>query len=116
MVATSSEHLDRIFHALAHPTRRRILAATARGGVSVGALADAGQHSFAAVAKHIQVLEDAGLLEKEWQGRTAMCRLNPDALREANEWIDAYRQFWTVRLDELEKLLRRKPRKRGGKS
>ncbi|WP_373046880.1 ArsR/SmtB family transcription factor [Vulgatibacter sp.] len=110
-----SPRLDAIFHALADPTRRAILAGLAEGERSVGEIAAPFAISLAAVSKHLKVLEAAGLIDRRWEGRTARCRLDAEALRTADEWLAHYRRFWTDRLDALERMLRdeaRPPRRK----
>jgi DNA-binding transcriptional ArsR family regulator len=109
MVKSSSGALDRTFAALADPTRRGIVATLATGPRTVGALADPLPMSLVAVSKHVGVLERAGLVTRTRVGRTQVCRLRPDALREAAGWLDAYREFWTVQIDSLERHLREQP-------
>lgn len=108
------ERLDATFTALAHPTRRGILAALRAGEKSVGELAAPHQMSFAGAAKHVRVLERAGLLERRKVGRQVLCRLRPDPLREAGDYLRQWEQFWNQRLDALEALLDDRPRPRRG--
>jgi DNA-binding transcriptional ArsR family regulator len=97
--------LDTTFHALAHPTRRAILAHLAQGEQSV--LQIAAQHPIAlnSVSKHLKVLEQAGLLRRRIAGRTHYCSLRTDPLRIAEEWLVTSRHFWSERLDALEAYL-----------
>jgi DNA-binding transcriptional ArsR family regulator len=99
--------LDLTFAALTDPTRRAILKALSDGESSVGGLAAPFDVSFQAVSKHIGVLADAGLVEREKQGRVQVCRLVPAPLREADAWIGDYRAFWEEKLDSFERFLRR---------
>ena len=78
----------------------------ARGEQSVGELAQPFAISLAAASKHIKALESAGLIEREVRGRTHLCRLNPEPLASANQWLSFYEKLWTGRLDVLERLLR----------
>lgn len=98
--------LDLVFHALADPTRRSMLAALAGGSRSVGELAAPFDISLAAASKHIKTLERAGLVAREVQGRTHVCALDAKPLAEADAWLRDYSKFWTARLDALEALLR----------
>ena len=107
MVEHRMDHLGAVFHALAEPTRREMLRNLAAGERSVGELAAPFQMSFAGASKHVKVLETAGLIERTVAGRTHMCRLAPRRLAEAFEWLRFYEQFWTDRLDALERELRR---------
>lgn len=97
--------LDRIFHALSDPTRRTLLASLAQGEQSVSALAAPFDMSLTAVSKHLRVLEAAHLVQRERRGREQRCRLVPEPLSEAWQWIDHYRQFWNDRLDSLDRYL-----------
>ena len=99
---------DRIFGALAHETRRDILARLTRGECSVGELADAYHMSLNAVSKHVKALEDAGLVSRRVDWRVHYISLNPEPLREAHQWLELYRAFWENRLDALEQFLARK--------
>ncbi|MBM3275609.1 MAG: winged helix-turn-helix transcriptional regulator, partial [Candidatus Sericytochromatia bacterium] len=91
--------LDRIFHALADPTRREILRLVATGPRSVTDLARPFDISLAAVSKHIQVLEGASLVTRQKKGRVLTAKLNGEAMKTATEWLAHYRQFWEERLD-----------------
>jgi len=106
MVELDSPALDTIFHALGDPTRRRMLRQLADGEKTVGTLAEPFAMSLAAASKHIKVLEQAGLVRREVQGRTHHVRLDPTALASAHEWLGFYEKFWSGRLDALERLLR----------
>jgi DNA-binding transcriptional ArsR family regulator len=102
-----SEQLDATFGALADSTRRAILASLMLGQASVTELAKPHRMSLPAVMKHIRVLEEAGLLSQEKTGRVRHCRLAAKPLKEAEEWIARYRQFWEGTLDSLERFLSR---------
>lgn len=99
------ERLDLTFQALADPTRRGMLAALAVGERSIGELAEPYAMSFAGAAKHVRVLENAGLVARRKVGRTQLCRLRPEPLAEADQWLGQWEHFWTQRLDRLEALL-----------
>lgn len=107
MVEYNAPALDRIFRALADPTRRAMLRRLADGEHSVGELAGPFDMSFAAAAKHVKVLEEAGLLSRTIEGRTHRCRIEAGPLAEADRWIAYYQRFWTARLDDLETALLR---------
>ncbi len=100
--------LDLTFAALADPTRRAILTRLAKGDVSVGELAQPFEISLPAVSKHLRVLERAGLLVQDPQGRVRRCRLQAAPMREAAEWVQRYRRFWTKQLDALAKFVEAK--------
>lgn len=100
------ERLDITFQALADPTRRGMLAALALGERSIGELAQPYAMSFAGASKHVRVLEGAGLVARRKVGRTQMCSLLPEPLAEAEQWLRQWEQFWTVRLDRLEDMIK----------
>jgi DNA-binding transcriptional ArsR family regulator len=102
MVEHSPGRLDEVFHALSNQTRRSILEHLARSDCTVGELASPHEMSLAAVAKHIDVLERAGLVNRLKEGRNTRCRLNPAGFAHATVVLDYYRQFWTDQLDALE--------------
>jgi DNA-binding transcriptional ArsR family regulator len=106
MVELQAHQLDRIFHALGDPTRRRMLRELCKGEKTVGQLAHPYEISLAAASKHIKALENAGLIRREIRGRTHFCRLDPGPLASAHEWLSFYERFWNSRLDVLERLLR----------
>jgi DNA-binding transcriptional ArsR family regulator len=99
--AISEERLDRVFAALADPTRRRLLARLARGPVSVGELAAPLPMSLPAVSKHLRVLEKAGLLRREKDGRVHRCGLDARPLADASKFVERYRSMWEGSLDRL---------------
>jgi DNA-binding transcriptional ArsR family regulator len=99
-------HLDATFAALADPTRRAILARLSKGAASVGQLAEPFQMTLPAVSKHLKVLERAGLISRSRDAQWRPCRLEAGPLKEANDWIDQYRQFWEERFDRLDEFLR----------
>ena len=100
--------LDHVFQALSDPTRRAILDRLAAGEATVGRLAEPLPVSFAAVSKHIGVLERAG-----WpgaaRGRERVCRINPAALTGPRAWIGFHQRFWSERLDALDALVGETP-------
>ena len=106
MVELEAPQLDTVFHALGDATRRRMLRDLADGERTVSQLAQPFSISLAAASKHIKALESAGLIRREVQGRTHMCRLDPGPLASAQAWLRFYERFWTGRLDVLEGLLR----------
>ena len=102
--------LDGLFAALSDRTRRTMLGALAGGERSVGELAAPFDMSLAAASKHIKVLEAAGLVKREVQGRTHRVRLDAHPLHAGVEWLRHYERFWTLRLDALESLLQAEDR------
>lgn len=105
MVEYSSRLLDRTFGALAHPTRRRILAQLAKGGECVTDLARPHAMSLAGVSKHLIVLEKAGLVKRQRKGRVHSLKLEAKPMKEAQAWIARYREFWEGNLDQFEDYL-----------
>ena len=105
MVEYSSKLLDRIFGALADPTRRRILAQLAKSEGCVTDLARPHSMSVAAVSKHLIVLEKAGLVKRRRKGRMHSLRLEAKPMQEAQAWINRYRKIWEGNLDQFEKYL-----------
>ncbi len=106
MVLQESGSLDAVFHALADPTRREMLASLAAGERNISELAAPFQMSFAAASKHVRVLEGAGLVRRRIEGRSHVCRINPSPLKSADEWLRFYRRFWTAQLDALDAVLK----------
>ena len=100
-----SASLDRLFHALADPTRRAIVERLSQGAASVGELARPFPISLPAVVQHLQVLEASGLIRSEKVGRVRTCRVEPAALRTVEQWIAERRATWEQRLDRLGELL-----------
>jgi DNA-binding transcriptional ArsR family regulator len=107
MVERHSERLDAVFHALADPTRRAMLRRLAAAEHSIGELAMPFRMSFAGASKHVKVLESAGLIRREVQGRSHICRIEAAPLAAASDWLRFYQHFWTERLDALERELRK---------
>ncbi|MDI7860884.1 metalloregulator ArsR/SmtB family transcription factor [Rhizobiaceae bacterium n13] len=105
MVEYLSQELDAVFHALSDPTRRAMLQHLAGGKLKVGELAAPFDISLAAASKHIKVLENAGLLRREVQGRSHVCQLNAGPMHGGLEWMRFYEKFWNERLDVLEQIL-----------
>jgi DNA-binding transcriptional ArsR family regulator len=99
MVQRSS--LDAVFAALADPTRRAIVVRLAEGEASVSELTEPFAMTMTAVAKHLRVLTDAGIVEQRKEGRVRHCRLTAEVLREAHSWLGEYGRFWNGQLDSL---------------
>jgi DNA-binding transcriptional ArsR family regulator len=97
--------LDLVFTALADPTRRAILAMLLEDDMAVTDVAEPFAMSLAAVSKHLGILAGAGLISQEKRGRVKWCKLEPDALREASVWMQAFGQFEPVNLDAFERFL-----------
>ncbi|MGE3705293.1 MAG: ArsR/SmtB family transcription factor [Vicinamibacterales bacterium] len=105
----STDDLDRLFSALADATRRDILARVLRAEASVTELADRYDMSFAAVQKHVAVLERARLVTKHRDGRAQRVAPNPDALRRANRLLAQFEETWEARVSRLDELLTASP-------
>ena len=105
---SQSGELDRIFSALADPTRRAILQSLTRRPATINEIANPFPVSLNAVSKHVMVLERAGLLSREVKGREHYCSIEPQPLREADAWLKRYEQFWEQRMDALEAYVARK--------
>lgn len=99
--------LDRVFAALADPTRREILMMLLEDDMAVTDVAEPFEMSLAAISKHLQILAAAGLIEQERRGRVKWCKLLPDALRDASVWMESFGQFEAVNLDAFERYLER---------
>lgn len=117
-----TDHLSAKFAALADPTRRAILARLALGETSVTELAEPFEMSMPAVSKHLKVLERAGLIARGREAQWRPCRIEVNALREVDDWLEEYRRMWEARLDRLEDYLaelqakeKKKERKNGRK-
>ena len=101
----SDAEVDKIFHALADATRRDIVRRTLTGEASVSELAHGYAMSFAAVQKHVAVLEGAGLVTKQNRGRERLVRADPDTLARARALLDAYADLWRGRIERLDAVL-----------
>ena len=101
----ADDYLDGLFRALADATRRDILARVMGGDASVSELAAGYRMSFAAVQKHVAVLERAGLVTKRRHGRAQRVAGNPDAVRRANRLLQRFEQIWQARIGRLDDLL-----------
>jgi DNA-binding transcriptional ArsR family regulator len=111
-----ADHLSATFAALADPTRRGILARLALGEATVGELAEPYKMSLPAVSKHLKVLERAGLIARGREAQWRPCRIQPNALKGVDDWLEHYRRLWEERLDRLDDYLRElqaKEKKRG---
>jgi DNA-binding transcriptional ArsR family regulator len=96
-----SPDLDRLFHALADPARRAIIERLSRGPAPVTELARPLPMSLPSAMQHLSVLEAAGLVRSEKIGRVRNCAIQPQALSQAEQWINARRTEWEHRLDRL---------------
>jgi DNA-binding transcriptional ArsR family regulator len=109
MVVEASEgrDLDRVFHALADPTRRDILRRCGDGELSVSQLARAYPMSFAAVQKHVAVMERAGMVTKQRRGREQLVRTDVQAISRARQALDDLEATWRGRVERMSALLAR---------
>jgi DNA-binding transcriptional ArsR family regulator len=112
MVERDDVALDRVFHALADPSRRAILSQLVSGERTVSEIAEPLPMSLAAASKHIKVLEQSGLVRRSVCWRTHMCSLNAQPLAAAQKWLSFYEEFWNERFDALDELFRAKKKKK----
>lgn len=101
MLIHEPKALDRTFAALADPTRREILRVLAAGEAAAGTLAGRFPISAPAISRHLRVLERAGLITRRVDGQHRRCRLQPQPLRTALDWLEFYRRFWSESLQQL---------------
>lgn len=101
----TEETLNATFQALADPTRRKILMQLVSGEATVPQLAEPFEMSLPGISKHLKVLEKAGLIEKTKTAQFRPCRLKVEALQEANQWLEQYKQLWEERFDRLDAYL-----------
>ncbi|HSX45984.1 MAG TPA: metalloregulator ArsR/SmtB family transcription factor [Candidatus Saccharimonadia bacterium] len=99
--------LDSVFSSLADPTRRDILQRVSKQRMSVSEIAQPYDLSFAAISKHLKVLEKAKLIAKRRRGKEQIVELSLSGLAEANQYLEAYRQMWEERFEALDELLRK---------
>jgi DNA-binding transcriptional ArsR family regulator len=112
------DRLSLKFSALADPTRRAILARLALGETSVTDLAEPFDMSMPAVSKHLKVLEHAGLISRSREAQWRPCRIEAQALKDVDHWLERYRAFWEEKFDQLEiylKDIQAKEKKNGRK-
>jgi DNA-binding transcriptional ArsR family regulator len=105
MVKYPEEPLDAVFAALADPTRREVVKRLADGSRPVTELSRPFRMSLPGFMKHLSILEDAGLIRREKQGRVVSCTLSAEPMKEASEWLTRTREFWERRLDALARFL-----------
>jgi DNA-binding transcriptional ArsR family regulator len=105
----ATSELDHVFYALSDPTRREILSTLSRGEANLTRLAARSRLSFAAVAKHVRVLERGKLVRRRADrsdGRAVVLELRPRPMKAGADWLDRHRRFWEERLDGLEEFVR----------
>jgi DNA-binding transcriptional ArsR family regulator len=101
------DDLSATFAALADPTRRAILARLAQGESTVSELAEPFAMSLPAISKHLKVLEKAGLISRGREAQWRPCRLDPEALRPVDAWLETYRRLWEQRFDRMDDYLKK---------
>jgi DNA-binding transcriptional ArsR family regulator len=101
-----TDRLSAAFAALADPTRRAILARLTMGETTVNELAQPFDMSLPAISKHLKVLENAGLITRGREAQWRPCKIETQALRSVDEWLETYRKLWEQRFDRLDDYLR----------
>ena len=104
--STNLPPIDRLFHALGEPTRRRMVEMLSERPHSVSALAEPFGITVTAVAQHLRILEDAGLVRSEKLGRVRSCQIDPQGLDAVRAWLNDRRSLWERRLDGLADILK----------
>ncbi|MGH7739878.1 MAG: ArsR/SmtB family transcription factor [bacterium] len=100
--------LDHVFYALSDPTRRAMLETLAKGETNISQLVEKSRLSFAAVSKHLKVLEKGHLVQRKSDsrdGRAFVLQLAPQPMRKASDWLDKHREYWEARFSELDKFV-----------
>ena len=105
MAQYSQAHFDASFGALSDATRRGVLEQLVRADASITDLAEKFHMTLTGMKKHVGVLEQAGLVTTKKVGRVRTCKLGPRRLVEETAWIEAHRQLWASRFDELDKVV-----------
>jgi DNA-binding transcriptional ArsR family regulator len=111
MAQYSSARLDASFAALSDATRRGVLEQLGRAETSITDLAERFHMTLTGIKKHVDVLEQAGLVTTEKVGRVRTCKLGPSRLEAETAWIEGYRQVWAARFDELDEIIEELKRK-----
>lgn len=101
-MAKHDPHLDLLFHALSDPTRRMMLSRLAQGSAPVSELAGPTGLKLPTILRHLSVLEEAGLVATQKDGRVRSCAFQPKALQPMTAWLDDQRKVWEARLDRLD--------------
>lgn len=104
-MAEQQQNLDRVFQALADPTRRAVIQRLSSGPASVSELANPHKMAFQSFSQHLKVLEDSGLVESSKVGRTRTCQIAGNALSTAEQWIAEQRKHWTEQFEQLDTYL-----------
>ncbi|MEZ6244218.1 MAG: metalloregulator ArsR/SmtB family transcription factor [Phycisphaerales bacterium] len=105
MVLDRAPRLDRVFHALAHPARRAMLRELTLGERNLTELASPFDMSFPAASKHVRVLEEADLVRRRVEGRSHVCTINAEPLKNVSDWTNGFRRFWEERFEALDNYL-----------
>ena len=105
MVQYQDAVLDKVFAALSDPTRRHVLETLGQGNLAVSELAQPHGMSLPGFMKHLRVLEEAGLIERNKAGRVVSCELSAAPMEQAAAWMSRYEKFWTEKLDSLARYL-----------
>jgi DNA-binding transcriptional ArsR family regulator len=101
------DRLSDVLTAISHPTRRAIIGKLANGPARFLDIAEPFDVALNAVTKHLKLLERAGLIEREKQGREVLISLRPEPLRQVASWVHEYERFWNERLDQFEEYFRK---------
>lgn len=110
-----TDPLSLTLSALADPTRRAILARLAAGEATVNEIAEPFDISLPAVSRHLKVLETAGLITRSREAQWRPCKLEPQALKSVDEWLDFYRRFWSGGFDKMDAYIAELKRKEAAK-
>lgn len=108
----STDQLSDVLSAISHPSRREIIGCLAGGPARFTDIAKPFDLSLNAITKHLKLLERAGLISREKQGREVFISFRPEPLRLVSGWVHEYEQFWNQRLDEFEKHFKEKKRRK----
>ncbi len=106
ITTTTDDQLDAAFSALAHPTRRAILARLAQGSATVNELAEPFEATLPAISQHIRVLESAKLVKRSKDAQFRPCALDTKPLEAIASWTDQYRIIWENRFDTMDKIIK----------
>ena len=101
----NNAELSGVFAALADPTRLKIIERLSKGPLTVGQIAEGFAISQPAISRHVRILEESGLLQRNVVGRVHRCTLSPVAMDSAAKWIEKQRAYWNKALDRLESVL-----------
>lgn len=112
MVDISARKFDDLFHALSDRTRRQMLMMLSKGSLTVSELTEPFDLTKQAVSKHLKVLEDAGLISKEREGRIQHCSFQAEAMTELQEIVNQYTRFWDQQLAGLDRYIQNKQKGR----